>query len=183
MVHFKADGRTKYAVEAFHLLAQVNATLTPQMAHRLIWNRTCNPKGGEGKNIQLDVRNEHLNRVFKDDINTFRANISSDSVDRSSQAIGPMMDVLKVVDTTLHVKTPSGRHIGPNIKVDFESILKILLDEEVFQIKSNRGHKNIPNFTSDPFSSTKKKPQSLQKWLIKRRKAESIEHQIVTREF
>lgn len=48
----------------------------PQMAHRLVWNRTCNPKGGEGKNVQLDLHNEHLNRVFKDDINTFCVNIS-----------------------------------------------------------------------------------------------------------
>ena len=30
MLHFEADGRTKYAVEAFNLLAQVKASLTPQ---------------------------------------------------------------------------------------------------------------------------------------------------------
>lgn len=49
MLHYKADGRTKYAVEAFNLLAQVQATLTPQMSHRLVWNRTCNPTGGQGR--------------------------------------------------------------------------------------------------------------------------------------
>ncbi len=86
MLHFKADGRTKYAVEAFNLISKVNATLTPQMACRLIWNRTCNPKGGEGNNVSLDLRNEHLNRTFKDNINTFRANISDKSVARSSQS-------------------------------------------------------------------------------------------------
>jgi len=186
MLHFKADGRTKYAVEAFNLLAQVKATLTPQMAHRLVWNRTCNPKGGEGKNVQLDLHNEHLNRVFKDDINTFRVNISPTSVSRSSQAIGPMMDMLKAVDTTLHVKTPSGRHIGPNIKHDFQLILKVLSDEEVFLTKKNRKHKHFPNFQSDPFLPLKKKPKpykKFHKWLIKRRKAASIQHQIATRVF
>ena len=50
------------------------------MAHRLVWNWTCNPKGGEGENVPLDLQNEHLNRVFKDDINRFRANISESSV-------------------------------------------------------------------------------------------------------
>ena len=76
MLHFKADSRTKYTVEAFNLIGQVSATLTPRMAYRLVWNRTCNLRGGEGNTILLDLQNEHLNRTFKDDINTFRANIS-----------------------------------------------------------------------------------------------------------
>ena len=83
MFQLKADGHTKYAVEVFNLLAQVKATHTPQMAHRLVGNHTCNPKGGEGKNIPLGLRNEHLNRSFKDEINSFRANIS-DTSDRFS---------------------------------------------------------------------------------------------------
>ena len=76
MLHFKADGCTKYAVEAFKLIAQVKSTLTPRMAYRLTWNRTCNSNGGDGSNISLDLHNEQLNRLFKDDINTFRANIT-----------------------------------------------------------------------------------------------------------
>ena len=186
MLHFKADGRTKYAVEAFNLLAQVNATLTPQMAHRLVWNRTCNPKGGEGKNVPLDLHNEHLNCVFKDDINTFRSNISESNVSQSSQAIGPMMDMLKAVDTMVQVKTPSGRHSGPNLQLDFDAILKVLVNEDVFQTKKGRKHKHFPNFIADPFLSLKKKPKpyrKFHKWLIKRRKAASIQHQIATRVF
>ena len=34
MLHFKANGHTKYAVEAFNLQAQIYATLSPQMSHR-----------------------------------------------------------------------------------------------------------------------------------------------------
>ena len=186
MLHFKSNGRTKYALEAFNLIDQVNATLTPHMAHRLMWNRTCNPKGGEGKNIPLDLHNEHLNHVFKDDINTFHANISESSVARSSQAIGPMMDMLKAVDTMVQVKTPSGRHSGPNLQLDFDAILKVVVNEEVFQTKKGHKHKHFPNFIADPFLSLKKKPKpyrKFHKWLIKRRKAASIQHQIATRVF
>ena len=57
LLHLKVDGRIKYSVEAFHLLAQVNALLPPHMAHQLMWNRTCNVSGGEGNNM-------HFNRVF-----------------------------------------------------------------------------------------------------------------------
>ena len=69
-----------------------------------------------------------MNCVFKDDINTFRANISESSVARCSQAIGPMMDMLKAVDTMVQVKTPSGQHSGPNLKLDFDAILKLLVN-------------------------------------------------------
>ena len=124
--------------------------------------------------------------MFKDDINTFRANISGVSVSRSSQAIGPMMDILKTVDSVVHVKTPSGRQIGPNIDLDFESILKVLLDENVFVTKKGRKHKHFSHFKSDPFLSLKKKLKpyaKFHKWLVKRRKAASIQHQIATRVF
>ena len=76
MLHFKMNGRTKYALEAFNLTAQINALLTPQLAHQLMWNRMCNTKGGKGKNKELDLHNEHINRVFKDDVNTFRSNLT-----------------------------------------------------------------------------------------------------------
>ncbi len=128
MLHFKADGRTKYAVEAFKLISQVSATLTPQMAYKLVWNRTCNTKGGEGNNISMNLENEHLNRTFKDDLN---ANISEKSVCRSSQASGPRTDILTAVDALLQVKTPSGRHIGPSVLKDFDTILT----DDVLQCK------------------------------------------------
>ena len=183
VLHFKEDSRTKYAIEAFNLVGQVNATLTPQMAHKLTWNRTCNIRGGEGNNLPLDLQNEHLNRTFKDDINTFRANISDKSVSRSSQAIGPITDILKQVDSVLSVKTPSGRHIGPSLQKDFDTILHTLLKEGVFQVIDGRMHHNFPHFTSDPFSKIRKKPAAFHNWLIQRRKALSIEQHLLARNF
>lgn len=113
LLHFKADGRVKYSVEAFHLLAQVSALLPPHMAHQLTWNRACNVSG-EGKNIPLDFMVEHYNRVFKDDIHTFRSNIGEKSISRSSQAIGVMKELLERFDSIIKIKKPSGRHIKPS---------------------------------------------------------------------
>ena len=36
LLHFKADSRVRYSVEAFHFLAQVNALFPPYIAHQLI---------------------------------------------------------------------------------------------------------------------------------------------------
>ncbi len=180
MLHFKADGRTKYAVEAFNLISQVSATITPQMAYRLICNRMCNPKGGEG-NIAMDLRNEHLNRTFKENINTFHAIISEKSVARSSQAIGQIEDMLKAIDGLLHVKTPSGRHVGPDLQKDLKTIFKVLTDEDVFECKDKRKHSAFPNYSSDPFAPIRYNPKAFQRWLLRRTKAAHIEYKLLTR--
>ena len=153
------------------------------MAHRLIWNRTCNSKGGEGKNVSLDLQNKHLNRNFKDAIRTLRANISDMNIARSSQAVGPMSEMLTSVDKMVHVKTPSGRHAGPSVKSDLKCMLKVLVDEEVFTKKDKHKHSSFSNLSSDPFVAFKAKPVpyfELHHWLVQRRQAASIEHQLQT---
>ena len=56
---FKVCGKTKYALAAIRLHAQLNALLTPREAHSLRWNRTINLKGGVGRNIAIDQAMEH----------------------------------------------------------------------------------------------------------------------------
>ena len=86
------SSHSKYALEAYHFLTQVMALQSPRQAHQLMWNRTCNPKASAGNNVELDLHQEHLNRVFKDDINTFRANITEGSIKRN--AIGAYFIIL-----------------------------------------------------------------------------------------
>ena len=95
-----------------------NATLTCRQAYQLVWNRTCSRNGGEGNNIPMDLENEHLNREFEEDIKTFRANISAKSISRSSQAIGPLMSIIKSCDKLLKVKSPRGTHTSPSVEED-----------------------------------------------------------------
>ena len=48
MPHFIAAGHTKYALDALKLQMQVNATLSPNLAHQVMWNRFVNTRGGGG---------------------------------------------------------------------------------------------------------------------------------------
>ena len=178
MLYYKADNRVKYAVEAFHLLAQVNALLPPHMAHQLIWNRTCNIRGGEGKNIPLDLQVEHLNRIFKDDLNKFHRSINERSVARSSQAIGTMKGVLEKFDRQAGVKQPSGRHVEPSDRLDFSIILKALMLEKVFDKQPGRFHSSFKSISADPFASINANPEPFYKWLRHRMKAESMEQDL-----
>ena len=175
MLHFKTNGRTKYALEAFNLTAQINATLTPRLAHQLMWNRMCNTKGGKGKNKELDLHNEHINRVFKDDVNTFRSNITVHSINRSGRAIGPMIKIINHFDRELDVKQDAGRHEMPNLNEDFSLVLNELKREEIFRKKPGRQHRSFQNISSDPFTALKKDPSRLQVWLKKRRKIAALD--------
>ena len=65
MPHFKTLGHPKYALEAMRLQMQVNATLSPNLAHQVTWNRFINTHGGHGRNIPCDLHNEHVNKMFQ----------------------------------------------------------------------------------------------------------------------
>ena len=178
LLHFKADQRTKYALEAFHFITQVEALLTPRLAHELIWNLTCNPHGGLGRNIPLDLQEEFFNRLFKDDINTYRANITDSSVSRSANAIGPMQELLRHLDPLIGFHGASGRHNLPEVKGDFDLVLKTLNTENVFRKVPGRQHSAYRSIHANPFSSLSKAPEKLRKWLIAKRKLFAIEQAI-----
>ena len=67
--HFKVLDRRKYALEFLRLQFQIQATLSPDLAHQLTWNRFINTHGGPGHNIPCDLHNEHLNKLVKSIIN------------------------------------------------------------------------------------------------------------------
>ena len=145
LLHFKADGRVKYAIEAFNLLSQVKGILPPLQAHQLVWNRVCNTRGGQGCNIPLDLHVEHLNRVFKDNINTFRVNISERNISRSSKAISLSKELLEKFDCQTGVKQPSGEHIEPHLQEDFKLVVDTLLSEKVLCRSLGRRHLSFKN--------------------------------------
>ena len=53
MLHYCAERRTKYALEALRLQFQL-ATLQPYLTHQLKWERFVNTHGGIGRNIPCD---------------------------------------------------------------------------------------------------------------------------------
>lgn len=129
--------------------------LTPRKAHQLIWNRTCNSKGGVGNNMPLDLENEFLNHVFKDDINTFRANISAHSVNRSSQSLSRVIDILENFDQCSQIHEDNGHHVLSDVSEDFTLVLRVL-QTEVFVPKPLCAHSTFRNITSDPKPSSRK---------------------------
>ena len=183
LLYFKNDGRTKYALEAFKLIAQTSAMLTPRKAHQLIWNRSCNSKGGTGKNVPLDLKNEFLNAVFKTDLNTFHSNITQHSVERSSQSIECVQNVLDHFDHVTGLYKDSGRHVVADNSKDFELVLKTLTNAGVFTYHGGRQHKAMKTIHADPLYGVKQGIDALHKWLSQHRKTAAIEQSIDLKSF
>ena len=56
---------TKYALEAFNLLAQEKFLFILRLAKQLRWSYTMNTSGLPGKNMPCDLHMEHFNRQYK----------------------------------------------------------------------------------------------------------------------
>lgn len=73
LTYFKANSNySKYSLEMFISLAQTEALVSEEMAHRLKWGRFVNWHGGIGKNISVDTAQEICNKESKVDKDNFR---------------------------------------------------------------------------------------------------------------
>ena len=82
LLHFYANGRTKYTWKALRLQLQV-ISLPPYLSSQIKWNRFVNTHGGLGRNIPCDLFNEHVNKLFNEIISNMGANLSDKPLQRA----------------------------------------------------------------------------------------------------
>ncbi len=87
LLHFYAENKTKYAIEAQYLLLQQYCLLSPRQAFRQRWNRSVNNKGGAGKNVSLDLDLEHDNNYLKQSIKKMGHNITTTAISRACRVL------------------------------------------------------------------------------------------------
>ena len=110
---FKQAGKTKYSLEAMHLLFDVTVALSKKRSHELTWIRTCTTNGGTGCNKPLDLHLEHMNRSFKDDISKFALPLTETSVQKTVHASPVVAECVAQVDKLIHIKHDSGYQAEP----------------------------------------------------------------------
>lgn len=175
LLHYKQSGHTKYAYEAFRLLARINVTLTPKQSFEMMWNRVCNTHNGSGHNIPLDLQMEHMNRVFKDDLKTFHSHLSEKSISKTANAASAIDTILGVFDKHMKVTPDPGTHTQPDQTSDVTIIVKTLVDAGVFTVQANRCHSQFPCVPREMFSGAICNIHRLQEWLQRKREEVRIE--------
>ena len=153
MLYFKAAQRVKYALEGFHLLAQIKALLPKRLAEEVMWNRFINTSGGLGRNISLDFHMEHMNRTYKEQISRMGSNVSSKTLDSLGQAFRQSTAVSDNLLASTNIHTPAGRHSAANTEKDESAIIKELVSSQIFEYRPGRHHASFRSIKSNVFSA------------------------------
>ena len=135
---FRATSRRNYAIEAFHILANVKL-LPPRQAHQAIWSRFVNLQNKPASNIPCDLHNEHLNRLCKGCVKRLGANKNERAITRYSKCLGPLCTVITNFDSVHGYHKTSTSHTDPAIANDLSMIIKELVEHaQVFTQISKR---------------------------------------------
>ncbi|CAL9685008.1 unnamed protein product [Knipowitschia caucasica] len=149
LLFYKAYGHTQYAYSTLLLTLQLNVTLSPRMAHSLKWNRFWNGRGGQGKNIPLDLHLEHMNNYLKSFLKGLGPNLTENSANRISKSIGILKEMMDNTDRELEVTKPSGVHHTTGEEQDIATLVAIFKDGHIFKEQPGREYQSFPSFGKD----------------------------------
>lgn len=145
LLFYKAYGHTSYAYSTFLLTVQMNATLSPKVAHSLKWNRFWSTRGGKGRNIPQDLHLEHLNGFLKSFLIGLGPNLNETSAARISRSIGVMKEMMAGTDIELGISGQTGTH-HVDITKDILTLVDTLQEAELFKQQPGRVYAAFPGF-------------------------------------
>ena len=90
-----------------------------------------------GRNIPLDLHQEHLNKLCKDLVKGLGSNKTKENTIRCSKAMGVLHDFLANFDELNQVPSTNGAHSSPSFKEDVKLIVNELNTARVFSVTSN----------------------------------------------
>ena len=150
MLHFKASGATKYALEALRLQFQLK-TLSPNLAHQVKWHRFVNTHGGLGRNIPCDLHNEHVNKLIKETIHNQGPNLTEQSLQRAVRSSAMLDELSKHFEAASNVPAVTSAHSTRSDAGDVEKVASIALRHNLLVKQArNRTHLSFPKISSDP---------------------------------
>lgn len=127
LLHFRASGRTKYALEALTLQFQLQS-LTPELASQLKLGRFVNTHGGYGRNIPCDLHCEHMVRLFKESVHNMGSNFSEKSSTKVVRSLTVLHNIASKFDSECNIHPDSTAHTelsrAEDVKLVVNTVLK-----------------------------------------------------------
>ena len=168
MLHFHANRRTKYALEALRLQFQL-ATLQPYLAHQLKWGRFINTHGGSGNNLPCDLHNEHVNRLFKEIICNMGANFTEVSSTRAARSVSSLEKMAKTFDNQTTIHPEATAHSRKSDHNDVIIVVDIVMKSQLLECTDRqRSHSSFSKFSADPLHKLNR--EAMKKWITKKAK-------------
>ncbi|OWF48543.1 Chromatin modification-related protein png2 [Mizuhopecten yessoensis] len=146
--YFMEKKHPKYVILAHRLLCATHGWLPEKVREELIWNRTVNYSGGVGRNLPMDLMNELLNRLFKDQLESAKGRYTDETIQRCDQIIGPLGESLDEIFDERVIENELYRHRrrAKNRDSNVQKLVNSLLSEDLFKTISGRKFKAYAGF-------------------------------------
>ena len=171
---YKTNNFPKYAYGILETIVQSKVLLTERLAHRLIWNRTVNNRGKQDTNHPNDLDLEHQNKLFKDQIHSYRGTFTEKSISRVSRSATVIDKILTSYDRYVKVFKPSGEHTSANTDEDISTLIKSFQQRRVYDNVPGRFYRQFEAIDYNPFQSLS--GEVLRDWISSCLKKYSPEH-------
>ncbi|CAB4010743.1 Hypothetical predicted protein [Paramuricea clavata] len=142
----------KYAFEAMRLLTCTKALFTEQMAHRIIHGQFINGKGGSGNNYSNDLKMETLVKDRKVILKGLCGNKTLKAVQRSTNAVYGLKNVVEVVDKESKVPSDSSKHTHASSTKIIQEMINVL--ERVKPFHEQPGRSQQKKLFENAFASS-----------------------------
>ena len=152
MPQFKAAGHTKYALQALRLQMQVNATLSPNLAHQVMWNRFVNARGGLGRNISCDLHNEHMNKLLKHIIVNMEPNLIDTALQRAARSVTALDAIAEAFDAQSGVPHRNSAHTTKSDTQDVKKVMAIVMKNKLLTSIGSRDHRTSSALALNPLA-------------------------------
>lgn len=166
MLHFKASGSTKYALEALRLQIQLKIS-SPNLAHQITWHRFVNTHGGLGRNIPCDLYNEHINKLVKIIIQNMGPNLTEQSLQRAVRCVSPLHAICKNFDAATNVPATTSAHSTKSDTTDIGKVVSVVLQWSLLTKQATpREHFCFPSISLNPLCKLDRK--QVKSWINKK---------------
>lgn len=135
----KAVGNKNYANGLAETVMQTHV-LSEKLVESLMWNRFVNTRGKVASNIAIDLHMEHENRVFLDQLTSYRGKFSQGQIDRISKSQTAVNAILNRYDVDIQAWEPGSKPTKPVSKEDVLKLVEIYRPANLFTKKPGRNH-------------------------------------------
>ena len=132
-----------------HLQVQVKAVLSPRLAHHIMWDRYINTRGGIGRNIPCDLRNEHVNKLLKHIISNMGANMTHEALTRAAHSVSTLQSFCRQYDKCSGVPFLTHTHSIRSDVADVAKVMCTVQDRKLRQIMPGTKHCAFPNLPTN----------------------------------
>ena len=148
---FKSVGAySKYAIEMFVSIAQIECMLTPRMSEEFKWGFFVSWRGGAGNNMEDDMAQEIFNRLSKSVVQRMGPNKTFKSISKVCKATNGIKEVTEQFDASACIHQSSVQHTTRDSLKDEKEMVEDLVQLDPFQKVPERCHNSFPDIKRCP---------------------------------